>query len=233
MDPTQPPTQQPPQPLSEVFVPQPKPNKFKIFLFIVFINTLFSIISYLYMQNQRLKKQFTQQQITPTVPANVHYLFPKPTDEMAGWKTYTSTELNITFKYPPEYKLPEENDNYISLISPLNPEPKKGYQLKNGELKIEIYTSDANPNESLIELIKKKKEQSDSLGADVKIIKEEEIFIDNIKAIKQTWEGTETGQTILFIKNNKEFGIIKYPAVTTRDYEFNQILSTFKFTDVN
>lgn len=98
------PTQHPPQPPPEVFVPQPKPNKFKIFLFIVFINTLFSIISYLYLQNQRLKKQFTQPQITPTAPPNAKYLFSQPTDETAGWKTYTNSELGYELKYPPNWK---------------------------------------------------------------------------------------------------------------------------------
>lgn len=150
-------------------------------------------------------------------------------DETESWKTYTNNNLNIGFKYPLEYKAPEENNNYISLISPLNSEPKKGNDLQNRELKIEIYVSDAEPNETLEGLIIKKKEQSNSLGVDIKILKEEAILVDGIKAVKQTWEGMGTGQTILFVNNNKEYGIMKYPAVTTRDVEFNQILSTFKF----
>lgn len=231
MEPIQNPTQQPLQDSPEVIVSQPKPNYLIIIISLIFGIVLLALIFLLYQQNQQLQKKVLNQQATPTIqlisstPKTVSSISIFP-DETAGWKTYTSKKLSFSFKYPPEYKVPEENNNYISLISPSNPKTKK-----NEELTIEIYASEAEPNESLIDFVKKKKEQSDSLGSNTKILKEEEILIDGIKAVKQTWEGMGTGQTILFIKNNKEFGIIKYPAVTTRDNEFDQILSTFKFLD--
>lgn len=214
-------------------VPKPKPNWILIILSVLAILLLSSII-FLYFQNQQLKKQFINLQISPTIQAPSPT--PKavssisiPSNEITGWRTYTNIMLGFSFKYPNEYKDPIENNNYISLISPLNSVPKKGYELQNGELKVEIYASDASSDETLIDLVKKKKAQSDSLGSNTKILKEEGILIDGIDAVKQTWEGMGTGQTILFIKNGKEFGIIKYPAVTSRDDEFDQILSTFKF----
>jgi len=153
--------------------------------------------------------------------------------EVLSWKVFTSVDKGISFKYPPSYNNPEEYDNYISLISPLNPTQEKGYELHNGELKIEIYLSDAQPNETLEDLIKKKKEQSDSLGVDTKILEQKEIMVDGVKAIQQTWEGMGTGQTILLLNNYKEVGIIKYPAITSRDQEFDRILSTIKLIDFN
>ncbi len=237
MEPTQPPIQQPVQIPVEVPIPlQPKPNYLKTVIFFVLTIISLSLITYLIFQNQKLQKQVLNPQISPTIQ------FPSPTpqtvssisipsNEITGWRTYTNLMLGFSFKYPDEYKDPIENNNYISLMSPLNSGPKKGYELQNGELKVEIYTSDASFDETLIDLVKKKKEQSDSLGSNTKILKEEEILIDGINAVKQTWEGMGTGQTILFIRNGKEFGIIKYPAVTSRDDEFDQILSTFKFVN--
>lgn len=215
---------------SEVITPQPKPNYLKIIIVSVLIIITLSLIIYLFFQNQKLQKQVLNPSVSPTIQVPSPAI---PPDETAGWKSFTSNNLGISFKYPPEYKNPEENINYISLISPLNPEPKKGYELQNGELKLEVYVSKAEPNETLDELINKKKEQSNSLGVDTEIINEEEILIGGIRAVKQAWKGNGAGQTILLINNNKEFGIIKYPAVTTRDGEFDQILSTFKFVDNN
>jgi len=238
MDSTQIPTQQPPQPPPEVITPQPKLNYLKTIFFFVLIVITLSLIAYLIFQNQKLQKQVLNPQTSLTIqtpsstPKKVSSISIS-VDETAGWQTYINMMLGFSFRYPTEYKAPIENNNYISLISPLNPEPKKGYELQNGELKVEIYVSDASPDETLMELVKKKKAQSDSLGSNTKILKEEEILVDGINAVKQTWEGMGTGQTILFIKDNKEFGMIKFPAVTTRDNEFNQILSTFKFLNTN
>ncbi len=244
----------------EIIIPQPKPNYLKIIILSIVGIILVGVIVFLYFQNQQLKTEskvtnFTECSaikgaliqesypatcVLPSGKSFTQELSPEeksrlstsiPSDETKEWIIYANNNLGISFKYPPEYKAPEENSNYISLISPLNPEPQKGYELQNGELKVEIYVSDASPNETLSDLVKKKKEQSNSLGADIKIIKEEEIIVNGIKAVKQTWEGMGTGQTILFVNNNKEYGIIKYPAVTTRDNEFDQILSTFKFTN--
>jgi len=211
----------------------PHKSFFKSILFFILTGVILIVISGLigYFLGKRQINVQSINQLTPTPfvsPTSVQTL---TIDETENWKSYTSNNLGLSFKYPSEYKAPEENSNYISLISPLNPEPNKGYELQNGELKIEIYVSDATPNESLIDLVKKKKEQSDSLGANVKILEEKEILVDGIKAIKQTWEGMGSGQTILLINNNKEMGIIKYPAITSRDNEFDQILSTFKFLE--
>lgn len=230
------PVQEPIQPSAEVSIPQLKPNYFIIIVSSILGIIFLSSIIFLYFQNQQLKKQFINLQISPTnrapspTPKAVSSIS-IPSNEITGWRTYTNIMLGFSFKYPNEYKDPIENNNYISLMSPLNSGPKKGYELQNGELKVEIYTSDASSNETLTDLVKKKKEQSDSLGSNTKILKEEEILIDGINAVKQTWKGMGTGQTILFIRNGKEFGIIKYPAITSRDDEFDQILSTFKFLE--
>jgi hypothetical protein len=59
-------------------------------------------------------------------------------DPTTNWKMYTNPQYPFSFKYPSDYKM-EENPGYISVLSPLLPTVGKGYELKNGELKIEIY----------------------------------------------------------------------------------------------
>lgn len=236
MDPIQTPVQDPAQPPVQIPDFQPKSNYLIIVASSILGMILLASAIFLYFQNKQLKKQIVDGQISPAI--QVTFPTPKtapsiflPSDKAINWIKYINDDLDIRFDYPPEYKAPKENNNYISLISPLNPTPKKGYELQDGELKIEIYVSNTTPNETIEDLVKKKKEQSDSLGSNTKILKEEEILIDGIKAVKQTWEGMGTGQTILFIKNDKEYGIIKYPALTTRDNEFDQIISSFRFID--
>jgi hypothetical protein len=45
------------------------------------------------------------------------------------------------------------------------------------------------------------------------------------------WEAAGTGETRYLIKNGQRIGITKYPLETSRQAEFDQILSTFKFVE--
>jgi len=110
------PTQQPTQTLPEIIIPQPKPNYLKTIIFSVLMIITVGLIAYLIFQNQKLQKQVLSPPVSPTiqVPSPTSQSVsptPKtvtsislPTDETAGWKTYTNTEVGFSFKYPSEWK---------------------------------------------------------------------------------------------------------------------------------
>src|SRR3989344_5033102 len=123
MDPTQTPTQQPAQTPPEVFIPQPKPSYLKTIIFSILGILLVVSIIYLYLQNQTLKKQVLNPPVSPTiqVPSPVSQSIsptPKtvssisiPPDETAGWKTYTSSKANYSFKYPDSWPIVKLSTN--------------------------------------------------------------------------------------------------------------------------
>lgn len=118
MDPIQPPTQQPPQALPEVIIPQPKPNYLKTIIFSVVVILLLFLSAFFYIQ-----KQISNPDIVPVIPN------PSPTpktvssisippDETAGWKIYTDIENNYKLSYPSTWKVdgttfipPDEGSN--------------------------------------------------------------------------------------------------------------------------
>ncbi len=97
-----------PQNPPEVFVQQPKPNHSKTVLFSIIGVTLLTAIIFLYFQNQQLKKQAVNQQISPIIqspspiPQTVSSISVPP-DETAGWKTYENIKYNYSLRYPKEW----------------------------------------------------------------------------------------------------------------------------------
>lgn len=144
----------------------------------------------------------------------------------ANWQTYTSENLGISFKYPIDYSNPKEIEGYLSIISPLNlnRDPKMS-ELQNGELKIEVYLSETSIGESLEQFAGRKEKD---LG---EVIDTAEITVGGVKAIVKKWHNQGDGETIYILSRNKEYIVQKFPLATTRQKEFNQILSTFKFLD--
>src|SRR3989339_481224 len=122
MDPTQPPTQQPPQTPQEIVVPQPKPNYLKAILFLILLIVTVGLISYLIFQNQQLKKQFVNSQVSPTVqvPSPVSQSVSPtsktissisiPPDETVNWEIYVNNMNGYSIKYP--------KNGYLRLICP-------------------------------------------------------------------------------------------------------------------
>jgi len=141
----------------------------------------------------------------------------------SGTKYYAGKMHQLSFFYPMTYKEPEEHNNYISIISPLNANRGKGYDVQNGELKIEIYISEATSGSTLEQIL------TDGINrAETTILKEEAVTIGGITGVRLRWAGAGTGETIFLLHNGKKYYISKYPGKTTRDAEYNQILSTFK-----
>lgn len=103
MEPNQPPVQEFIKNTPEVVIPKTKPN-WTIVVFVVSIILSLGIAILLFFQNQQLKKQAVNQQVSPTLilsptPKTVSSISIPP-DEMVGWKTYTNTEYFYSFKYP-------------------------------------------------------------------------------------------------------------------------------------
>lgn len=151
-------------------------------------------------------------------------------DPTADWKIFIGKVNNLSFKYPGNYFPPEEINNYVSLVSPSNPSPRGGdpYGVDNTELKIEVYFSDSKPGDDLESYVKETDEiTANDLGT--KVLETKSVVIDNTKAVRHKVKGIGASYSFFLLKNGKRIQIIKYPAETIRDKEFDQILSTFKF----
>lgn len=148
------------------------------------------------------------------------------------WKTYENEKVDFTFKYPNNYSEnsydPRPNTPgswQIQIMSPLT-EDHGGPQLNSRELKIEIYIESKKVNDSLDAFFE---EQAQAEDFDPQWTRSK-INIAGIEAIKLNWTGMGSGISYFLINNNKRITIAKYPQNTSLDSEFNQILSTFKFT---
>lgn len=182
----------------------------------------FVAAGYFFWQNQELiQKNLDKTGSTPNViPTSQD---PTAKSETANWKTYRNTKLGFEFKYPSNYSLGETTiSNPIYIQSPLNSTRTKGYELQNGELKIEIYNAPKKANDSP-EKCYKDYSGGEQLG-------QESISIGGITTTIYQWRGHGDGQSLCLISGNNRFMISKYPIQTTRQDEFMQILSTFKFT---
>ena len=139
------------------------------------------------------------------------------------WNSYKTEAMNILFEYPATYETIEERIDYLAIYSPPIPNrPPKVTSVVDGELKIEIYVSDAKIPDS--------SEQCwyDHNSA-TSVLDQEITTVGGVKGILYTWEGVGTGQSICLIKDNKRYSIVKYPANTSRQDEYEHFLSTFRF----
>lgn len=225
------PTQQSDLKLKKIFT-----RKKKIILGILFISSL-SVISFLLYQNSKLSDQPTGQPRVPTSsstptplssPSSAVSVRPTPTpDPTASWKTYSNPVLGLSLKYPASYQASESAD-YFSIMSPLLPNRGEGYEVRDGELKIEIYITAAEPNQTLSQYVDQKKAEVFSTS---KITNEDQIKLDGKEAFYCAWEDEiGDGETTMVLHQGYLFEIIKYPLTTTRQSEYTQIRSTLKFT---
>jgi hypothetical protein len=245
MEPTQPTIQQPVQSSPEVITPQPKQNYLKTIIFSILVIITLSLIIYLIFQNQKLQKQVLNPPVSPTVQVQSPTSTPTltstpqtvssisiPPDETAGWKTYVNTKYNYSVKYPSNWFLydkglywPNEkiykNEKEIVFIS-----PKQKEDLLPGGFSI--------TDEFLIQGNLGAFIESDILLDRYKV---EKASINNILTTKVTtatmpdYGGFAT--TYYFEVNNINY-IIAFPNQNLNGAHspiFDQILSTFKFTD--
>ena len=220
MDPTQFPIQSPPQTPPEVSIPQPKPNYLKTIILSVLIITTLGLIAYLFFQNQKLQKQVLNPQVSPTIQ------IPSPTskpsssisispDETAGWKTYINNKLGIEFMYPVEWSEPKESLQSINFNEKLVIVKSPFYD--------QILQRDLNFNEYSVR----------SYGDETP---RHDFNIDGLIGKRGLEKSVSNYSDIIILaKNNKSTEIISITYIYNPKKEdgklFNQILSTFKFTD--
>ena len=252
MDLTQLPTQQPAQTPPEVFVTQPKPNYLKTIILSILIITTLGLITYLFFQNQKLQKQVSNPQVSPTiqVPSPTSQSIsptPKtsssislPPDEAVGWKMYTNTIYNYSLKYPSDWSILEIFSDSVTnkIATPTSLNVLISPNLDTKEQRISIEVEDPSLNLSLPQTydlwIKTLKENQY-----YKIDQETNKNINNISIT--TFEGISTSQdgTKIFYKaylfhssDNKYFYILTADdGKKTNSITFDQILSTFKFVN--
>jgi len=239
MDLTQLPTQQPAQTPPEVFVTQPKPNYLKTIILSILIITTLGLIAYLIFQNQKLQKQVLNPSISPTfqVPSPASQSVsptPKtvssisiPPDGTVNWKTYVDVNNNYQLSFPPNWTL----DN---TTTPEYPEIIPSDEGPNNEGRI-IITTFLPSTKSLSQFMKDTNLSTGRKNSDVYT------FIRQIKISGEDGILTKGGCCGLFgqhafvqhkdriyqitLKGPIDGHQIKFQSV------FDQILSTFKFTN--
>lgn len=197
-----------------------KSNGFLVTLLSILLLMSVFIAGFFAWQTQNLVKELTNlqpssnQQPTSTPLAT--------NDPMVDWKTFNSENSSFSFKYPQDYKL-----SGMSIISPLNPNRnQKDATLQNGELKVEIVVEDFNGDMTVESCFKDHSDSGVITGkSSVKI------FDTEYETIK--WQGLGTGEFTCIQNNGKRYLINKYPTETTRQEEYKQILSTFKFNTLS
>ena len=185
--------------------------------------SMFMEISVLVSDPGNLGFQETVDQILSTFEFIENIPTPVITKLNDDWNSYKTEAMNILFEYPATYETIEERIDYLAIYSPPIPNrPTKVTSVVDGELKIEIYVSDAKIPDS--------SEQCwyDHNSA-TSVLDQEITTVGGVKGILYTWEGVGTGQSICLIKDNKRYSIVKYPANTSRQDEYEHFLSTFRF----
>lgn len=146
-------------------------------------------------------------------------------DLTSDWKTYEGAEFSI--KYPHDFTILDDYSQNIlvSIMSPLSKIARKGHEPAESELKIEILSSE-NTTKTLDEIIDIEKQKPNERSTDPFIFEEKSL---NISGQQAKMLKTQYSALYYVIHENMLFRIIQYPPVTTRQSEFEQILSSLKF----
>ncbi|EKE04929.1 MAG: hypothetical protein ACD_19C00429G0089 [uncultured bacterium] len=218
----------------QVVVEQPKQNNFLTTLLSTLLIISVTISGFFAFQTQKLVKELTSLKseekvvaIVTTEPANTTpaiVSLDSVTNTSTGQKLYEDKLHKFEFSYPVDYSS-QINQNSYYIMSPLLP-PTKGYELRDGELKVEFYFNPIKENDTLTKYLDEIKSNSDA-----KILSETRIKINGTDTVHLQLQGLGETDLYLLIHNGYRFQIVKYPMKTSRQSEFNQILSTFKFLD--
>jgi hypothetical protein len=129
--PTQlPPT--PPQPMSHPSITtQPNPSKFLTILLTLVVLISLSGLVYFYLQTQSLKQQLVlQTKPTPTISDTPKIQTSPTTDPTANWETYTNKDLHITFQYPDQFVVVEPAPGFLKIKNDNDPVAQAGISIE-------------------------------------------------------------------------------------------------------
>ncbi|MDO8610223.1 MAG: hypothetical protein Q7R95_06750 [bacterium] len=146
----------------------------------------------------------------------------------SNWKTYINKPTGLNLSYPTTYPLirdginqQDSSCNYIELLS----NDKVDISQSNNELSLSINICNTKSNDSLESFYQ------EQIGMPIQISNKLTKTYGDISAISYQWKnntGQGNGETVLMIANNKRITVYKYPLQTTKQQEFEQILSSVK-----
>lgn len=218
------PTQIPVAEETQTLVELPKQNNFLVILLSTLLFLSVSVAGFFAYQTQNLVKELTLLRTEPT-PSLEPIVQPSQmpivnTDLIPGWKTYNNEGL-FMFNYPGEYA-----ESGMGIISPLNAtRNQKDTTLQNGELKLEFYPEKFERDMTVESCWR------DHSSGGAEILSKKKVNIGNVSYETIIWQGLGTGEFTCIVNNGYRILINKYPAETTRQGEYEKILSTFKFTN--
>ncbi len=212
-------------PINQPLPVQPSPNPSKqnylimaVVVLVILLLGMGGLVVYLLQKNQTVPAT-----VSEVIPTTTPSMVPSPVaDETANWKTYTSnSSVGITFKYPPSLTLQEKGQrkDYIVLLT----DPKDlstTSSIMDIDLSLDVVNSDYP------QAVNFWKEQ---------LIDESVQELENGVKIVGNGQHESSGEifTIVLLKH-KSGGAIRLVTTKTDNTSkmlFDQILSTFKFTD--
>jgi len=191
----------------------PKENNFLVTLLSILLLLSCIIAGFFAYQTQNLVKQLSESRIQ-----NLATQTPTPTpDPTANWKTYTDTKLGFSFKYHPEWVVAIDDSGLI--------------YLNNKKVNSTITKTD-----QVFFTIKIEEDANEANWLKNKLNETRNSNIENINNVK--YEITDLrshsigGYSYMTAKTANRNSIITF-GLSNADVEiyFDQILSTFKFTD--
>lgn len=233
-------------------------NQKGFFLIILGIAVLLVIVGagvyYIGTRNTQTQELNTRPAISPqndiASPTLTPIITQAQKDETANWKTYTSQQLPITFKYPPTMEA-------TKLGGPGNRIPSGGYEFKEGGVwvkplasRYEVYlriTTVINSGDSSYEWGVTDQLYNVSVGETPKtgrteFIRKQDIILSGINAHVYENERSKyptSTSKLMIMKKGDSYYIFEITVNLNIDLEekeryfktFDQILSTFKFSD--
>lgn len=176
------------------------------------------------------------------LPINNYTSPTQTTDETANWKTYVDNIVGFSIKYPSDWNIVkdsqyEPNEDSYFLTSPdykeiKNFQPFQPFFSKGSRFSI---VTQLNENFKSYEDYKKILEKSAS-GDTKGYINEKEIYIESVKALLLTGGkpfGDSSYQASLYTYAHGRTWDLNIISLDNQEKFFEQILSTFKFTDSN
>jgi hypothetical protein len=205
---------------------QPKPNNFLIVLLSVLLLLSVSIAGFFAYQTQMLVKELTLLKIEPTPTAVAPTVEPVATDSVtvvdpaANWKTYTNAKYGYSFNLPKDWVNYSMND-----FSVLN------FNYYEDKLYLGAQTSKNRPPQIMQLTTYRIDEYNEAEMFPNCTVKNIKVGPSKLDATHKSCVGLDTNGYIT-IKNDKNVFIIDELKGSIEDHQtFDQILSTFKFTN--
>lgn len=155
---------------------------------------------------------------------------PSSSQDNEDLRLYTNTKLGVSFNYPSSYKISSESDNSVQLLSPLDPK-YPCCDLEESELKVTIEKIMSTKGGTLDKFV----DFQFQGNSDIKVLAKSETKVGGLRAVVIRSQSLNTGgegMDYFVSSGNYVYVISKQPAKTSRQAEFDQILSTLNFDGV-